>query len=404
MTTTNTHVHTGSWLALLSATFACFAIVTGEFLAIAVLNHVAHDFQISAGTAGLTVTVTSIAGMASSLLIPIYAKTLDRRFVLLSLVLLMIIANGITAFAHNYTIVLIGRFILGIALGGFWGVAAGLVTRLAPATLSAATAVTIFFSAVTLVTVLGVPMGSWLADHYGWRVPYMILMAVGIITFIMQYYSLPRLKPASPLQWKELLLMPNHPLARKGLVLFTLLFLAHFSAYNYFTVFFKQSADFSESQIASLLLIFGIAGVVGNFSASLMARHNARYNFALTALLLAIAFLAFALFSTNMLNAIIFTSLWGAAAGFIPASINIWMHIHAPHLIEKGSALLTFMFLILITIGSLVGGLIMDYTNGTFLMFSTFGMALLALILVFTFAKGIHNDSSKNKPTASGAS
>ncbi|MEY1197050.1 MFS transporter [Providencia rettgeri] len=149
MTTTHISSHNGNWLSLLSATFACFIIVTGEFLAISVLNNIAYDFQISTGTAGLTVTVTSIAGMASSLFVPIYAKNIDRRQVLLFLVALMILANAITAFASNFSLVLLGRFALGIALGGFWGVAAGLVIRLAPKNMSITTSVTIFFSAVT---------------------------------------------------------------------------------------------------------------------------------------------------------------------------------------------------------------------------------------------------------------
>ncbi|MBO1930031.1 MFS transporter [Providencia rettgeri] len=83
------------------------------------LNNIAYDFQISTGTAGLTVTVTSIAGMASSLFVPIYAKNIDRRQVLLFLVALMILANAITAFASNFSLVLLGRFALGIALGVF---------------------------------------------------------------------------------------------------------------------------------------------------------------------------------------------------------------------------------------------------------------------------------------------
>ncbi|WP_139292543.1 MFS transporter, partial [Xenorhabdus thuongxuanensis] len=214
MTTLNFSSHNGNWLSLLSATFACFIIVTGEFLAISVINNIAYDFQISVGTAGLTVTVTSVAGMMSALLVPIYAKTLDRRQVLLFLVVLMMIANGITAFASNFHLVLLGRFALGIALGGFWGIAAGLVVRLAPKSMSVTTSVTIFFSAVTLVTVLGVPLGSWLADLYGWRVPYFILVILGDAALIMQYFSLPSLKPSSTMQWKELLLMPSHPIAR----------------------------------------------------------------------------------------------------------------------------------------------------------------------------------------------
>lgn len=391
MKTSNSSLHNGSWLALLSATFACFIIVTGEFLAIGVLNNIADDFQISAGTAGLTVTATSIAGMISALLIPIYTKTMDRRFILLALIVLMMIANLITAFSNNFNIVLLGRFALGIALGGFWGVAAGLVLRLAPQTLSTSMAITIFFSAVTLVTVLGVPIGSWLANHYGWRVPYMVLAGLGGVALIAQYWSLPSLKPSSTLQWKELLLMPMHPIARKGLILFILIFLAHFSAYNYFTAFFKQAAGFSDAQISGLLLVFGVASVLGNLLAGYLGKINVRYNFAVMALLLTIVFLTFAIMNIALVHAVLLILLWGIAAGMVPSSINIWMYIHVPHLTEKGSALITFMFLILITIGSLVGGFLMDKFNGTTLMASMLTITALAFLLVFTMARGLRN-------------
>ncbi|BET96694.1 MFS transporter [Xenorhabdus taiwanensis] len=392
MTTLNLSSHNGNWLSLLSATFACFIIVTGEFLAISVINNIAYDFQISVGTAGLTVTVTSIAGMMSALLVPIYAKTLDRRQVLLFLIVLMMIANGITAFASNFHLVLLGRFALGIALGGFWGIAAGLVVRLAPKNMPVTTSVTIFFSAVTLVTVLGVPLGSWLADLYGWRVPYFILVILGTAALIMQYFSLPSLKPSSTMQWKELLLMPSHPIARKGLIIFTLIFLAHFSAYNYFTVFFKQTAGFLEGQISALLLFFGIASVVGNVLAGYVGKYNVRYSFAISALLLAMAFLALSIWDFNWTTSAIFVFLWGTAAGMVPATINMWMHIHAPELTEKGAALITFMFLILITIGSLVGGYVMDNFDGYVLMISMLLVASFAFFLIFTLARGLKNN------------
>lgn len=391
MTTSNTSSHKGSWLALLSATFACFIIVTGEFLAIGVLNNIANDFQISTGTAGLTVTATSIAGMISALIIPIYTKTMDRRPILLALIILMMIANLITAFSTNFNIVLLGRFALGIALGGFWSVAAGLVLRLAPQNLSTSMAVTIFFSAVTLVTVLGVPIGSWLANHFGWRIPYIVLAVLGGVAWITQYWSLPSLKPSSTLQWKELLLMPMHPIARKGLILFILIFLAHFSAYNYFTAFFKQIAGFSDNQISGLLLIFGIASVFGNLLAGYLGKYNVRYNFAVMALLLTIVFLAFSLMKISLVYTVVLIILWGIAAGMVPASINIWMYIYVPHLTEKGSALITFMFLILITIGSLLGGFVMDSFNGITLMTCMVVITALAFLLVFTMTRGLRN-------------
>ncbi|UNM95747.1 MFS transporter [Ignatzschineria rhizosphaerae] len=399
MNLTTTSSANGSWLALLSATFACFIIVTGEFLAIGVLNNIAEDFQISSGTAGLTVTVTSIAGMFSALIIPIYAKSMDRRAVLLVLTILMVAANLVTALASNFAFVLLGRFFLGIALGGFWGVAAGLVIRIAPKQLPTALAVTIFFSAVTLVTVLGVPIGAWLANQYDWRMPYWVLVALGMVAFLMLYFSLPSLKPSSSLKWKELLLMPSHPIARKGLILFILIFLAHFAAYNYFTAFFKQSAGFSDGEISGLLLAFGVASVFGNILAGYFGKYNVRYNFAIMALLLGIVFLAFAMSDLLLMQTLFLVAIWGIAAGMIPSSINIWMYVHVPHLVEKGSALVTFMFLILITIGSLLGGFILDHFNGITLMSVAALTGLFAFTLVLTMTRGVRNVAVNSCPS-----
>ncbi|WP_139292499.1 MFS transporter, partial [Xenorhabdus thuongxuanensis] len=212
---------------------------------------------------------------------------------------------------------------------------------------------------------------------------------------IMQYFSLPSLKPSSTMQWKELLLMPSHPIARKGLIIFTLIFLAHFSAYNYFTVFFKQTAGFLEGQISALLLFFGIASVVGNVLTGYVGKYNVRYSFAISALLLAMAFLALSIWDFNWTTSAIFVFLWGTAAGMVPATINMWMHIHTPELTEKGLALITFMFLILITIGSLVGGYVMDNFDGYVLMISMLIVALFAFFLIFTLARGLKNNERR---------
>src|SRR5699024_374170 len=107
--------------------------------------------------------------------------------------------------------------------------------------------------------------------------------------------------------------------------------------------------------------------------------------------LLTIVFLTFAIMSIALVHAVLLILFWGFAAGMVPSSINIWMYIHVPHLTEKGSALITFMFLILITIGSLVGGFLMDKFNGTTLMASMLTITALAFLLVFTMARGLSN-------------
>lgn len=383
--------HQGSWLAILSVALSAFALVTGEFLAVGVLNEIAYDFQISIGTAGWTVTITAITGMFSALLIPLSAKSLDRRYLLLILMVIMVIANLLTALASNFTLVLLGRLLLGISIGGFWATAVALSGRVAPANLPIAKATALVASGVTLASVLGVPIGTWLSHYSSWRTAFMIITVMGIILFFMQLRYLPQLKPSSALQLKELPVLIRHPIARKGWIIFIFIGLAHFAAYSYFAPFFKFQLGYSDGFISSLLLIFGVSGILGNAFAGYMGQINIRYTFAFAGLAFAISFLCLPLFAIHIAAAVLLTALWGFAWGIIPTAVNIWMFVHAPESVEKGMPMITFTFLILIALGSALGGLIVDYFNSNVLLFGVLPLTLFSIFLIFTLARGLNN-------------
>ncbi|RYZ81272.1 MAG: MFS transporter, partial [Moraxellaceae bacterium] len=120
------------WLAILSVSIGAFALVTSEFLPVGVLNEVARDLGISIGHAGLMISLPGIVAALAAPLVTVGIGTLDRRKLLIFLTLTMVIANSIVAFADNFTVLLIGRLLLGIGIGGFWATAIALSSRLAP--------------------------------------------------------------------------------------------------------------------------------------------------------------------------------------------------------------------------------------------------------------------------------
>lgn len=108
----------GSWLAILAVSIAAFALVTSEFLPVGVLNDVATDLNISVGTAGLIITLPGVMAALAAPSLPVIFKQLDRRYVLIVLTAIMVLANALTAFADDFNVLLISRMILGIAIGG----------------------------------------------------------------------------------------------------------------------------------------------------------------------------------------------------------------------------------------------------------------------------------------------
>ena len=120
------------WLAILSVAVGAFALVTSEFLPVGVLNDVAADLGISAGHAGLMVTLPGIMAAIAAPLLSVIIGAMDRRYLLIGLTLIMIIANLVVAFASDFSLLLFGRVLLGISIGGFWATAIALSGRLAP--------------------------------------------------------------------------------------------------------------------------------------------------------------------------------------------------------------------------------------------------------------------------------
>ena len=381
----------GSWLAILAVSIAAFALVTSEFLPIGVLNSVASDLNISTGTAGLIITLPGVMAAFAAPLLPVAMKQLDRRYVLILLTFIMVIANTITAFSDNFTLLLLSRLVLGISIGGFWATAIALSGKLAPKSLPIAKATAVVMAGVTLATVLGVPIGTWLSEFYGWRSAFAITAVIGFIVLVLQVVFLPPLRPDAAIHLRDLPALLRIPKARSGMLIVLLIGLAHFCAYSYLAPFFKHIAGFDGTTIGMLLLLYGIAGVFGNAFAGYSGNLNIRYTLAFVGICFAIVFFGFPVFAIHETGAFILTALWGFAFGAFPTTANIWMFLHAPQAVEKGMPLFVGLFQVMIASGSLLGGFVVDHFNENILIYGVLSFILLALLSIFTLAKGLNN-------------
>ena len=383
----------GNWYAVITLSITAFILVTSEFLPIGVLNAIAQDLNVTVGTAGLVITLPGVMGAFAAPLISVWVKGMDRRYLLIGLTAVMVVANFITAYASTFELVLFSRFILGIAIGGFWATAIALSGRVAPSHLPIAKATAIVMAGVTLATVLGVPIGTWLSELYGWRTAFLITAIIGAIILVFEYIFLPKLYPTSAIQYRDLPALFAHPKARKGLVIILLIGLAHFSTYSYLAPFFKNVAGFNGATISTLLLVYGAAGFFGNAFAGYSSNINVRYTLAAVGLCLAIVFLGFPIYATHLLGAYILTAIWGFAFGAFPTTANIWMFLHAPQAVEKGMPLFVGIFQVMIALGALIGGFMVDHFNTSILLYSVVALIAFALLAVFTHSRGLNNPS-----------
>ena len=157
-----------NWSAVFAVAFCVACLITVEFLPVSLLTPMALDLGISEGMAGQSVTTTAFVAMFSSLFITTVIGKTDRRYVVILFSLLLTLSCLLVSFADSFTLLLLGRACLGLALGGFWAMSASLTMRLVPMRV-VPKALSIIFGAVSIALVIAAPLGSFLGGLIGWR-------------------------------------------------------------------------------------------------------------------------------------------------------------------------------------------------------------------------------------------
>lgn len=369
------------WLAVVSVMLGIFAIVTTEILPIGLLTSIGSSFTVSDGMAGLMMTMPGFLAAIAAPLVTAATGRFDRRLMLCVFMFLLALANFLAATAPNYWLVLTSRIMVGITIGGFWSIGAGLAERLVPpASVSRATAV--IFSAVPLGSVLGVPTGTLIGDLAGWRTAFTIMGALTVGVLVMLLLLVPPLPPVKATRLGVLTGKLRNVNTRFALLLTFLVVLAHFGTYTYVTPFLEQVTHASGGLITTFLLLYGAAGILGNFLGGAWVARYPRTVIGLAAALISAVTLLLPALGRWETGAVILLIVWGIAYGAVPVASQTWFSKAAPHAPEAASVLFTASFQATISIGALVGGVILDRTSPSAVMLLGGCTAVLMVLAV----------------------
>lgn len=355
------HPHPRTTVAALAA--GIFTIVTVEILPIGLLPSIATDFAIGEGTAGLTMTMPGLVAAVAAPVVTVVTRRIERRAMLVGLMGLLGIACGIAAVAGSFWLLLISRLLVGVTIGGFWSIGAGLGPRLVR---NSARATAVIFAGVPAGSVLGVPLGTMLGERAGWRMSMVVLGALSVGVAMVIALSSPRLPAGTPTSAGVLVAAVRR--SPVPLVVTALVVLAHFGAYTYVTPLLEGEA------VGPLLLLYGVAGIAGNFIAG--ALDQKPWVFAGAAALIGVA--AFALPHVPPVIALV---AWGLAYGAVPACSQKSFANASPDVPEAATVLFTASFQATIGVGAALGGLVVDVAGPAAVMAAAAPFALVAAML-----------------------
>lgn len=371
------------WLGVISLAFGTFVLINTEFMPIGLLTPIAHSLNISEGRAGLAVMLPGLVAAVSAILLMLFSRQLNRRTMLLFLSAMVIVSNATAMLAPTFSVLLIGRIILGVAVGGFWSFAIPAGRRLVSEA-QGARATSLISAGVAIGTVAGVPAGAFLGDLYGWRMAFTVNTALAVVVFLLQWATLPSLPSKQSITLRTLLGVVKIPGIRYGLVIALFMASAHFSAYTYLEPWLRFQVGLSPSDLSLLLMAYGAAGLFGTLLCEVMVREfGVKRTFLGNMIIVVVAVLSASQLSDSALTASFLVVLWGLAFGALPVCLNIWLYQASPALFETSSAMMVFVFQIALASGAFFGGLLADQlgTSSSFLLGGI--LALLAVITIF---------------------
>lgn len=279
-------------IILLILAICSFSIGTSEFVIAGLLKILAIDLNISIPLAGWVMTSYSLSITIGAPLITALTIRFQRKTVLVSLLSLFVVGNVISAFAESFMLLIIGRILAALCHGAFMGISSVVATHVVePSKRSMALA--LIFSGLTLANVLGVPFGTLIGESLGWHAPFYAISALGvlglagIICFIPTRLSLPPTHLSKEI--KALL----HPDLALSLLVTVLGFGGLFASFSYIAPLLINVTQFTQSEVAYLLMLFGWGLMIGNFLGGKAADKSLKITLYATLLLLSLTLLLF---------------------------------------------------------------------------------------------------------------
>ncbi|MFG2718964.1 MFS transporter [Streptomyces sp. NPDC048416] len=374
-----------SWLGAVSVMLGIFSIVTTEILPIGLLTEIGSSFTISDGMAGLMMTMPGLLAAVSAPLVTVATGRVDRRLMLAAFVLLLALANFLAAAASSYWVVLVSRIMVGVTIGGFWSIGAGLAGRLVPPA-SVARATSVIFAAVPLGSVLGVPAGTFIGDLTSWRTAFLVMGIFTLAVLALLLVVVPPLPAVRTARLHVLGAMLRNVNTRFALAATFLIVLAHFGTYTYVTPFLERVTHVSPCLITVHLLMYGVAGIAGNFLGGAYVARHPRATFAVAAAMIAGATLLLPVLGRWDPAAIVLLTVWGAGYGAVPVCSQTWFAKASPDTPEASSVLFTASFQATFSLGALAGGIVVDRSSASTAMALGGATAILMVLAVSVHA------------------
>ncbi|EHS59705.1 MFS transporter [Paenibacillus sp. Aloe-11] len=349
---------------LLALAVSAFAIGTTEFISVGLLPLIAQDLHISVTMSALTVTLYALGVTIGAPVLTSLTSSVPRKTLLLWIMIVFIIGNSLAAVSSGIVLLLIARVISAFSHGVFMSIGSTIAADLVPDD-RRASAISIMFSGLTVATVTGVPLGTYVGQQWGWRAAFMAIVVVGIVALIANLLLLPStLRKGNKTPFREQVKLVTNGRLLLAFIITALGYGGTFVVFTYLSPLLHDITGFKPNTVTFILLLYGIAIAIGNVIGGKAANRKPLsallYMFLIQAVVLFLL-----LFTVPFKTAGLITIFFMGLLAFMNVpGLQIYVVMlaerFAPKAVDVASAVNIAAFNAGIAIGAYAGGLVTD--------------------------------------------
>ncbi|MGI4717492.1 MAG: MFS transporter [Janthinobacterium lividum] len=350
-------------LALWALTLSAFAIGTTEFVIVGLIPTIAASLGVSVPSAGLLVSLYALGVAVGAPVLTALTGRVPRKTLLIGLMVLFTLGNLVAWLAPGYGALMAARVLTGLAHGVFFSIGSTIATSLVPKE-KAASAIALMFTGLTVALVTGVPLGTFIGQHFGWQATFLAVSLLGVVAIVGSAVLVPKeIAGSAPSSLASQLAVLKKPRLLLVYAITTLGYGGSFIAFTYLAPILQEVSGFAASSVSLVMLVYGVSVAAGNIWGGKLADRKGplpalRIVFALLALVL----LVLTFTAPNKWLVLATVLAWGAVAfGNVPG-LQVYVvqraERDAPQAVDVASGLNIAAFNVGIALGAWGGGLV----------------------------------------------
>lgn len=379
--TSEATIPTAAWGAVLSMALCVALLIASEFMPVSLLTPMAEGLSASVGQTGQAISISGLFAVIASLGVSTIAGRLNRKWVLVGLTGLMGVSLVLVAAAPNFEVLMGGRALLGLCIGGFWALATSVIMRLVPAT-DVPRALALMYGGQAIAAAFAAPIGSYLGGLFGWREVFWALTPLVAANLVWHLVALPSLPARGQRGIGDMLDLLRRRYFLTGLIASMLSWGSAFTVFTYLRPFLEQVTGVGINGLSILLLALGCAGFVGTWASGRFIKGDVSRLLRLPALVMGTVTAGLLIVGGWPIAAGILLVVWGAMNTTMSVIWMTWMSQNADDAPEAAGGLMVAAIQASILLGAVIGGVLLDHLSINAVLIASVALAVIAVLLV----------------------